>query len=1027
MGTLLYNRTCFSLLKSTLRIEQLKQFASENGYQAIGICDQNVLYSAQIARNVFKDSQIKVIYGLEILVEDLNEHFTFLLYAKNDDGFNQLAQISSIINVEHRNLTLNELKEHYHDLFAILLDTSEDIFKELRNRNYSQLQNKLEHFKNELPDCFLGYSRPNDPVWLEGYEHLTAISTSIALPLVALALALYEYSDDFAGYKALMAIDQNLTMNSSQLKLQRDKELLSPELLMNYPQESLANTDLIANECNVTFTKDKAQLPIYDCPKKLDSQVYLSLLSRKGLQKRFNGQKVPWEYEKRLNYELEVIGKMGFSNYFLIVYDFILFARHQKINIGPGRGSAPSSLVAYCLGISHVDPLKYGLLFERFLNPERTTMPDIDTDFQDDRRQEVIDYLKDKYGTQHVAHISAFGTFGARQAIQDIAKVLDLPAREINAIKRSIPNFNKITLNDAYQKSPSFQRYIDSDPRFQELYRLSVSIEGLPRNLTTHAAGIVLSKDSLNEFVPLVSSENQITATQYTYEYLEALGLIKMDLLGIINLTIIGNAVNEINLHENLDILKIPLDDEATFKVFKNTDTLGIFQSESDGMKSLLKKIQPNSIQDISLAFALYRPGPMQNIDEYLKRRNDPSLIVYPHPALKPVLEETCGIIIYQEQIMQVSQIMAGFSLGKADILRKAMSKKKVEQITALKNDFINGCLRNGYDHNTAEEVYELIEKFASYGFNKSHSIVYAFFAYQMAYLKAHYPLPFYRSLLNNCIGKEDATAKYLAELRKRQIKILGPDLNHSGEQYLEEKDALRFPLTGIKSIGSASVKDIIEQRESRGEFLDYCDAILRLTSLKIGKAGISKLIDAGSFDCFNLTRSAMNYSLPNYLQYAEIITSNGNGQISFDRNLLPIPGIFMVLDDPLIKAEKEKLALGFYFSEHPLSLIREDSGLKLLNIRDSIKHKGWIKVLVQINKVKQHRTKNGELMAFISAGDETGSYDFVFMPDLYNQNLDYLVKGQLIIIDGVIDDRDSCLVKKVLKYQSLKKESYHD
>ena len=1024
MGTLLYNRTCFSLQKSTLRIEQLKQFASENGYQAIGICDQNVLYAAQIARNVFKDSNIKVIYGLEIVIEDLDERFNYLVYAKNDSGFNQLARISSLINVEHRNLSLSEFQKYDHDLIVILLDTSEDLFKELRSHNYAELQNKLIRFKEAIPEGYLGYSRPNDPIWLEGYEHLTNISTAIKLPLVALSLALYEYSDDFAGYKALMAVDQNLTMNSSQLRFERDKELLSPELLMNYPAEALANTDRIAAECKVTFTQEKAQLPVYDCPKDLDSQVYLTLLCKKGLEKRFNGRKVPAEYHTRLNYELDVIGKMGFSNYFLIVYDFILFARHQKINVGPGRGSAPGSLVAYCLGITHVDPIRYGLLFERFLNPERTTMPDIDTDFEDDRREEVIDYLKDKYGSEHVAHISAFGTFGARQAIQDIAKVLDLPAREVNAIKRSIPNFNKITLSDAYKKSPSFQRYIDSDPRFQELYRLSSKIECLPRNLTTHAAGIVLSKDPLMKFVPLVASENQLTATQYSYEYLEALGLIKMDLLGIINLTIIGNAVNEINKHEKLDILKIPLDDEATFSVFKNTDTLGIFQSESDGMKALLKKMQPNSIQDIALTFALYRPGPMQNIDEYLRRRNNPSLIVYPHPALKPVLEETCGIIIYQEQIMQVSQIMAGFSLGKADILRKAMSKKKVEQITALKNDFINGCLQNGYDQKTALEVYQLIEKFASYGFNKSHSIVYAFFAYQMAYLKAHYPIPFYRSLLNNCIGKEEATAKYLAELKKRRIKILGPDLNHSGDQYLEENMALRFPLTGIKSLGTASVEEIIKEREKNGEYLDYCDAILRLSSLKIGKAGIGKLIDAGAFDCFKLTRSAMNYSLQNYLQYADIITSSGNGQISFDRNLLPVPGIFMVQDDPLIRAEKEKSALGFYFSEHPLSMIREESGLNLLSLKDNISRKGWIKVLVQISKVKQHRTKNGELMAFITAGDETGSYDFVFMPDLYNQNIDYLVKGQLIVIEGVIDDRDSCLVKKVLKYESLKKES---
>ena len=555
----------------------------------------------------------------------------------------------------------------------------------------------------------------------------------------------------------------------------------------------------------------------------------------------------------------------------------------------------------------------------------------------------------------------------------------------------------------------------------RRLYATARKLEGLPRHASLHAAGIVFSDEAIEQVCPLIDVDEGVCATQFTMEYLEELGLIKMDFLGLRNLTIIDEIVQHINAtaDKQLDIMRIPLDDAKTYALIRAVDTVGVFQLESEGMKNLIRKMQPDCFEDIVATIALFRPGPMENIPEYLDRREHPEKVDYIHPSLQPILQNTYGIMIYQEQIMQVAQTMAGFTLGKADNLRKAISKKKGEELRRMQEEFIQGALHKGYDEALAQKVYALIMKFANYGFNRSHSVAYGMIAYQLAYLKANAPLYFFNSLLNSVIGSETKTSEYVFEARKRHIKILLPDVNRSYNQYGIEDNALRFPFVGIKGIGSAVSSLIVEERNKKGEFRDFFDFTARMNGNKISKKTIEILINAGALDCFKVGRASLMASLEDALRYADLVKIEDVDQVLFDFDLVSKPAMTMMRDNAAIRAEKEKEAIGFYLSRHPIADVRSRMGKELPILISLPKYKGrYVKFVCLVDRCRQYRTKNGDMMMFVIGSDETGKFDLVCMPNIYRQHADDLVKGNYLYVEGIVDKENSCLVKKLTRIE---------
>ncbi|MBO7698025.1 MAG: DNA polymerase III subunit alpha, partial [Erysipelotrichaceae bacterium] len=775
-----------------------------------------------------------------------------------------------------------------------------------------------------------------------------------------------------------------------------------------YEKEDLINTEVFANALNVEINL-KTSLPVYVNKNGIPSKDYLVSLCKEGLRRRLKN-KVTSDYVRRLDYELSVIIKMNFEDYFLIVYDFILYAKKNGIMVGPGRGSAAGSLVAYCLGITDIDPMRYGLIFERFLNPERISMPDIDTDFPDDKRDDVIEYVKNKYGKRHVGHIITFGTLKAKQVLRDVGRVLDYPNREIDSICKSIPNVLDMNLEKAYNEVPLFRQKIESSETNRRLYRIARKLEFNPRHESTHAGGIVFSRKALEEVVPITLIEEDMYSTQYTMEHLEELGLIKMDFLGLRNLSIIAEICDEINQKQEFDIRKIPLDDQRTFKLIQDINVMGIFQLESAGMRNLIRKMKPRSFEEIAMCIALFRPGPMKNIPIFLENRANPQNVHYYHEDLREILEETYGIIVYQEQIINIARKMAGFSYGKADILRKAMSKKKQSELEKLGPDFINGCIANRYDRKLAEDVYALIMEFANYGFNKSHSIAYGLLAYQLSYLKANYPLYFYKSLLNGVTGSQSKTYDYISECMSIGQKVKGISINDSDVAYVIKDDSIVMPFVLCKDVGMISAEKIVNERRQNGPYKEYVEAIRRLTSASIEKNVIESLICAGAFDELGHSRNTMLSSLNNVLMYANAHI----GEISLMADFDDAPIIEELHDDMLVAAEKEKEVLGFYFTFNPIAAVKKKYNIVTPGLDELAMTMGYVSGFGLIQRVKQIKTRKGDLMAFVDLVDDKGALSLAVMPNLYSQHAPELVKGKYVLFEGKIEKEASCLVKKM-------------
>ena len=932
----LYIKTDNSLLKSLIKIDDLINFAIKNNIKSLAIADDS-MYGCLEFYIKCKNNNIKPIIGLEI--NDI------VLYAINYNGYKNLIKLDTINSKEK--VDINTLIKYSDDLICIV--------------PYNNLNNFNDYkFYKHL---YKGYTNLSEKNSLEGKKvYFNEI------------LYLEEKDKDYLKY--LYAIK-----NGSLIDLAKyDNHLLNYKLYLDDCNEEIIDL------CNIEIPFNQDLLPVYNCPNNLDSFSYLKLLVKNGLKSIF-GEKVNKVYLDRLKYELDIINKMGFCNYFLIVWDYVNFAKQNNILVGPGRGSAAGSLVSFCLGITTIDPIKYDLFFERFLNPERISMPDIDIDFEYTKRDEVINYCIKKYGLKKVAPIITFGTLGSKQVIRDVGKILNIDIKVIDKITKSLDS--KLNLINNY---PNVKHYLTTD-KLKMLYKIALKLEGLKRHTSVHAAGVVMSKYDLDEIIPLSYHDNLYT-TGYSMEFLENLGLLKMDFLALKNLTLINNILEEINIKFN----DIPLDDKDTYKLFNDVDTIGIFQFESQGMMNLLKKFKINSFDDIVAVIALFRPGPMSNIDSYIKRKNNLEKIDYIDDSLIPILKYTYGIIVYQEQIMQIANVMANYSYAEADILRKAMSKKQETVLLKEKDKFINQSILNGYDKNVAIKVYDLILKFASFGFNKAHSVSYAMISYKMAYLKVHYRNIFMRNLLSMAIGSEIKTKEYINMCK---IKILKPDINISDNDYIIKDNYIVYPLNNIKNIGNTTASIIISER-NKGQFKDIFDFISRCN---LNKNVLDSLNKAGCFEKF-INQKTFDYNIDALLNYSEL------GSLLEDSLKPELINVKEYDKKQLLQREYE--VFGTYLSEHPVTIVKKKyNAINLDDIKNYYNKN--ITAVICIENVKKIKTKSDKDMYFITGSDETNILEFILFSSI---NCDIII-GSVYILNGRVEkryDKYQVIINKIKK-----------
>jgi len=959
----LFNKSNYTMLSSLLKIDDIVNFAKNNNISSIALTDTNMYGTMEFIKKCESNS-IKPIIGLELILENFN----ILIYAKNYEGYKSLIKLSTIQN--ERKVVLDDLKKYNKEVISILP------FK--YNKYYDEL-GKI------YLDLYLGFSNK---------EELKE-SLIITKNIVFLREALYLNKQDKKVLPYLYCIRDGKTQDNINDYIVDNFELNITDIDELSNKEGLENTILISNKCNIEFPERENLLPVYDCD---DPKKYLFELSKKGLNKRLNNE-VNDTYKNRLLYELNVINEMGFSNYFLVVYDFIRFAKKNKILVGPGRGSAAGSLVAYSLGITDIDPLKYDLLFERFLNPERKTMPDIDTDFPDNKRDLVIEYVQKKYGEKRVSGIITFGTLAAKQVIRDVSRVLNIPTYKVDALTKYIPNMSHEKLEDIYNNNPNFKAKIDSDSILTDMYKIAIKLEGFPRHTSQHAAGIVMSKVDLDEVIPLTKSDNMYL-TSYSMEYLEDLGLLKMDFLVLKNLTLIDNIINDIkNIYGvEIEFNKIPLDDKETLKIFEEANTCGIFQFESTGMRNFLKRLKANSFDDIVAAIALFRPGAALNIDSYIKRKHGEEKITYLDPSLEKITKSTYGFLIYQEQIMQLANVYAGYSLGEADILRRAMSKKKKELLQSEEDKFIKKSMENHHSMNQAKELFNLVLNFAGYGFNKSHSVVYSIIAYKMAYLKAHYKTIFFSNLLTNVIGSSTKTNEYIMEAKSNGIEVVKPTINESSSNYIVKDNKIIYPISNIKGLGIVAT-ETIEKAKVNGPFTDIYDCFSRLFIEGITKKVFEDLIMADTFKEFNINRATLMYNLDSLYNYAELTKD-------IDPSLVAKPVIEEQKEySNEYLLEKEKELFGFYLSNHPTTQYRKDNPYCITLNKVEENFNKTVDVLIVVDKIKVINTKKGDKMAFLSGSDETASFEFTLFPKTFTLYQE-ISKGDLLKIRGKVEKR---------------------
>lgn len=967
MYTPLYIKTDNSLLSSLINIDELIKYALKNNISSLSITDNN-MYGVIEFYNKCIINNIKPIIGLELTIENKK----IILYCIDNNGYKNLIKLSTI-NSE-KTIDYDNLKKYSASLICIVLYKDMDIYETLEKiyeKIYIGYKNEFEYEKiqntNKVYINQICYLNEFDDIYL---KYLTAIKNSQLIENVENVL-----------------INNNLILEKDLLKLNFD----------------LTNNYEITKMCNIKIEHEDNLIPKFKCPDSLDSYTYLKKLCIDGLKKIF-GNTVNKIYVDRLKKELEIINKMGFCNYFLIVWDYVKYAKENSILVGPGRGSAASSLVAYVLNITTIDPIKYNLLFERFLNPERITMPDIDIDFEYRYRDAMVKYVISKYGIKNVAPIITFGTLGAKQAIRDVARTMSIELKMVDNLCKMIDS--NLTLLENYNKNSKIKNYISINEELKNLYKVATKIEGLKRHTSIHAAGVVMCDKPLDEIIPLDKSHNDFYVTGYSMEYLESLGLLKMDFLALKNLTLIKDTIDELNI--NFD--DIPINDKKAINIFTKANTIGIFQFESEGMINFIKKLKPDNVEDVIASLALFRPGPMNNIDSYIKRKKGIEKIDYIHDDLYDILKDTYGIIIYQEQIMLIASRMASYTLGEADVLRRAMSKKKESILINEKEKFITRSIANGYDEKIATKVYELILKFASYGFNRAHSVSYAMISIKMAYLKANYSLVFMKNLLNMVIGNSIKTNEYIYECKKLNVELTKPDINISEDKYIQKNGKLFFPLNLIKNIGVGAVELILKERHKK-QFDDIFDFINRCYGKIVNRQVIESLIYSGAFDSLNYNKRTLIYNLDVIINYGEI------GSLLQDELKPIIEEKEEFKQEELMQYELDMF--GFYITTHPITKYKiKYNTLSINEIENEINKD--VELVLLVNKVKENTTKKNEKMCFINAMDEVSNIDLVLFPKVYekNQNINRL---DVIHLFGRVEKRFDKVQIIVNKMEILK------
>lgn len=958
-------KTSYSLLSSLCKIEDLVKKAKEYGYTSLAITDENNLYGVMPFYETCLKYNIKPIIGVELSLENKK----ILLYARNNKGYKNIIKLVSLKS--EKNINNEDLTTHKEGTILVMPSYYYD-----------------EKIYNIYDEKYIGFTNIKDSL---NEKRKTIYINNVA----------YLNKEDYKYLDYLTMIKEGKTLGTMPLGTGIGRHLQTKEELVAYVgEEILENMENLASNCNVQITKEENILPIYN--EEIDAYEYLTKLCHKGLNRRLNNT-VPDTYLTRLNYELDVINKMGFCNYFLIVYDYVKYAKQNKILVGPGRGSAAGSLASYTLGITDIDPIKYNLLFERFLNPERITMPDIDIDFDAERRNEVIDYITQKYGAKKVASIITFGSLGAKQVIRDVGRVLNIKISILDAISRNLSD----TLSASYQTNDTLRKLINSDTTLKKLWDISLHLEGLPRHTSLHAAGIIISRKNLDECIPLTKTPTGNYVATYTMNHLEQLGLLKMDLLALSNLTTINKLINEIREKEHLNITfnNIPLTDQKTIEIFTNVETDGIFQFETTGMKNFLTELKVKNFEDIVLAIALFRPGPMDSINNFIKVREGKIKINYIDEALQPILSSTYGVIIYQEQIMQIARVMGGYTLAEADILRRAMSKKKEDILIKEKPRFINRLKSHGYKEEVAIKIYDLILKFAGYGFNRSHSVAYAIVAYKMAFLKTYFYKYFMANILSTCLSSSIKTNTYICEIRGKNIKIQLPNINKSTTTYTVVEEGILPPLNIVRELGPLLVAEIIKERETK-PFTTFIDFVIRMNNKGITKKHLIKLINGGCFTDYN--RQTLQKNLDKVITYAELISTS--------TAILPPPPEITIYEE---YTKEELLSLeintfGFYLTESPVSKYKGPSDINTKELKNHYNQK--IHIILVIDNIKEAITKNNDIMSFITGSDEYGSITVTLFPDLYKK-FQKLSKRDIIRVFGRVErrfDRYQVVAKEV-------------
>ncbi len=1025
----LRSQSSYSLSEGALKIEKLVNLAKKNNMPAIALTDNNNMFGILEFSIACINNSIQPIIGTSINYLDIQtkEHPSQLNFlVMNEEGYINLLYLSSISHTSGNNpigIYHKDLKKYNNGLICYIGGEYNPLLILKHQNKIEEISVFINNFRNMFGQDFLfEIQRVQDPK-IDGFEkEFLEYSQNFTIPIIGSNNIKYENENDYNAHDALLCIAQKMTINQTNRKVSNSEIYFkTSEQMINIfgdIPEIIENNFRIALKCNYYPKEILPKLPKFSSDQNLSESELLNLKSKEGLLLRLQEMNInsPSIYQERLNYELEIINNMGFAGYFLIVADFVNWAKNKEIAVGPGRGSGAGSVVAWSLSITDLDPLQYGLLFERFLNPERVSMPDFDIDFCQNRRDEVIEYVNNKYGNECVAHIITFGTLASRAAIRDVGRVLEIPYSEIDQFAKLFPYnpANPLSLDESINSDKNLKELVASDERLSNVVDISLKLEGLHRHASTHAAGVVIGDSSIINIVPLYKDPNtSVNATQFSMKYVEKAGLIKFDFLGLTTLSIIQDSIKLIKEnHSNFDLKHIPMDDKKTFQQLSKGEAIGIFQLESNGMGSVLRQLQPDKFEEIIAVVALFRPGPMDHIPSFCNRKHGKEKIEYLHPLLEKVLKETYGIIVYQEQVMQIAQVLSNYTLGEADLLRRAMGKKIQKEMDAQKNRFIEGAKSNKISINEASKIFDLVNKFAGYGFNKSHAAGYALLAYQTAYLKTNFPYEFMTETFNYSIDRTDRIILLNKELSSLNIEFKKPDVNHSQANFsIEENNGLksiRFGLSAIKGVGIKSMFNLVKERENNGKFIDIIDFMNRLKGDVINKRQLEKLVQAGSFDSIEINRARLFYNVPKFVEiYGGSNFKDQNQAMLFEENKLSFDDSNLFdqqIDDWssgfLLKSELE--VIGFYFSSHPVSLypknyFRHNNIIEWnqIKLNEDIKS---AKIVGSILDIKERSNKEGRKYAFLTVSTLESQIELTIFSDKLNDFRNLIKEGNLLL-----------------------------